>query len=336
MGGWVLLGLVWSLHLCQAAEEEKSDWRGKKVLWVASYHEGYPWEDGIQRGIEEVLKPTGVVLEIVRLDTKRHPDEAHCKKAAANAKEVFDRFAPDIVIASDDNAQRYVVVPFLANTATPVVFCGVNWDASVYGYPLPNVTGIVEIEYVQELVDALRRHAKNEGKRIGLITADAETDRKACTVINKKFFDEKMQLFFVPRMEVFKDTFLRAQEEADILILWNFNGIKDWDVPPEGVNIAQETQEFIRKYTKIPTGSLLQHMSPYVIYTFGRYPEEQGEYAAKTALRILAGTDPASIPLAYNERVELIVNLPLAQAAGILIPPEVLETARIIGLEEAQ
>jgi hypothetical protein len=31
----------------------------------------------------------------------------------------------------------------------PVVFVGVNWDASPYGYPTANVTGSVEVELIE-------------------------------------------------------------------------------------------------------------------------------------------------------------------------------------------
>ena len=33
---------------------------GKRVLCINSYHEGYEWSDGIERGIHSVLDGTGV------------------------------------------------------------------------------------------------------------------------------------------------------------------------------------------------------------------------------------------------------------------------------------
>lgn len=60
-------------------------------------------------------------------------------------------------------------------------------------------------------------------------------------------------------------------------------------------------------------------------------PEEQGHWMAATALRILGGESPADIPLVENRKADLIVNLRLARAAGMVLPVSVLKTATVIG-----
>ena len=62
------------------------------------------------------------------------------------------------MIASDDNAQKYLVVPYLKGTQVPVIFNGVNWDASAYGFPTSNVTGMIEVELPDQLVEIGRAH----------------------------------------------------------------------------------------------------------------------------------------------------------------------------------
>jgi ABC-type uncharacterized transport system substrate-binding protein len=50
-------------------------------------------------------------------------------------------------------------------------------------------------------------------------------------------------------------------------------------------------------------------------------------WAAETALKILNGTPPASIPITRNKEGKLIINAKLAQKMGLEIPYELIETA---------
>lgn len=291
------------------------------VVWVDSYNAGYEWSDGVEAGIRSVLNPAGVRLVVKRLDAKRNPAEAAVRKAAQAALEAIYRIRPGAVIASDDAAQEFLVVPFLKDTPQPVVFCGVNWDAAMYGYPAPNVTGMVEVEAVPEMVAHFTRDAK--GSRIGYISGKTATDLKITETFNAAVFDGRMKTYFAETFEQFKTLFLRAQNETDMLFVRNYAGIAGWDP------VAAEA--FLLNNTRVPTGSHLLHMNRYVVYTMGKVPQEQGEWAAHAALRVLSGGRPGDIPLARNQRARLVVNLKMAKAAGITLPVAVLKTAEIIG-----
>jgi hypothetical protein len=297
--------------------------QGKKVLWVDSYHEGYEWSDGIEKGIRNKFKNSGVELKVFRMDTKRKMEDASKKAAGLAAKAVVDAFKPDAVIASDDNAQTYFVVPFLKNTSVPVTFCGVNWDASMYGYPCANITGMVEVEMAESLVAQLRKHGR--GDRLGYLSGGNETDRKIAATYNQRFFAGQMKEFYAPTFAEYKEQFLRAQSEVDVLIIYNNGGVPDWD--------AAAAETFFRANTKIPTGSPLRWMAPYVAITMGIDPEEQGEYAASAALDIWGGKKPADIPVVENKKTKLVVNLKIAQAGGVVFPASMLRMAEVIGKE---
>ncbi|MBM3298742.1 MAG: hypothetical protein FJY85_02165 [Deltaproteobacteria bacterium] len=142
-----------------AQRQPEQKHKGKIILLVNSYHEGYEWSDGIEKRAREVLDGTGVELRFFRMDTKRNNSVEFGKEAGLKAKAFVDELKPDVVIAADDNVQKYLVVPFLKDTSLPVVFCGVNWDASMYGFPCKNVTGMVEVDMIQELLELLRRYA---------------------------------------------------------------------------------------------------------------------------------------------------------------------------------
>jgi hypothetical protein len=161
-------------------EEAQASYADKKILFVNSYHEGYEWSDGVEAGFQEALADTGIELKFVRLDTKNNPEEAFGKNAGLAAKAEIEAYEPDVVIAVDDNAQKYLVVPYLKDTELPVIFAGVNWDATAYGYPARNVTGMIEVELPAQLVEHLKNYA--EGERLGYLTVDSETERKVAQI----------------------------------------------------------------------------------------------------------------------------------------------------------
>lgn len=306
-----------------SAKDDNSgpDYAGKKVVYVNSYHEGYPWSDGIEAGLHEVFEGKGVELKIIRLDTKNNPDESFGQSAGQKAKAEIEAFQPDVVIASDDNAQKFLVVPFLKGTEMPVIFNGVNWDASAYGFPTSNVTGMVEVELPDQLVDLLKAHA--EGDRIGYITVDTETERTVVETYNQRFFEGQMKPYWVTTQDEFKTAFLAAQQEVDILFMGNNAGSVKWD--------EEEMKQFVLKNATIPTGSINDWMAPYSLLTLAKSAKEQGEWSAQTALSILDGTPVSEIPVAENKKGEMIVNLDLADKLGVVFAPSLLKNALILG-----
>jgi hypothetical protein len=306
------------------AEEADQKWgRPKRILWVDSYDEGYEWSRGLERGLRQALEGTGVMLDIWRMDTRRHKGEPFARQAGVSARDHIERTRPDLVIASDDNVQQYLVVPFLKDTALPVVFCGVEKDPAGYGYPALNVTGMVEVDQVDKLFRQLRRFAR--GDRIGELFGAHGPARTFASRHNERLFDNRMKVYEVRTMAEFKQAVLRARQEVDMLHLRNYVGIEDWD--------AAEAEAFLLAHADLPTGAVNPWMENLVLFTLAKLPEEQGEYAAVAALRILYGTTTAEMPLISNRLARLTVNLRMAKAAGIVLPVSLLRTADIIGRE---
>lgn len=124
----------------------------KKILYVDSYHAAYPWSAGITEGIKNVIdEHDDIELKIIQMDTKRHSDDEFKKTAAQKVKDLIESLQPDVVIASDDNASKYLIVPYYKGSKLPFVFCGVNGDAEVYGFPYRNITGIVEVKLINQI-----------------------------------------------------------------------------------------------------------------------------------------------------------------------------------------
>ncbi len=312
--------LVALSQLTAAIATAATELAGKRILWVDSYHEGNPWNDGIGRGIAATLKDRGVELRILRMDTARHPGEAFAREAAKRAKAAVDDFKPHVVIATDDAAAKYFVVPYLKDGPLPVVFAGINWDASAYGFPTRTITGMLEVDLVRPLVRALREYAR--GDRVAYLSADTQTQAKVVANYNQRFFGGQMQVRLVRSLDEFKRAYVEMQAVADMLITGNYTGIAGWD--------DAAAQAFILDSTRIPTGYVDGYMTPLVLLTMGKLPEEQGEYAADTALKILRGVAPSSIPVAENKKAVLGLNLVLAEKLGIVFSPAMLKNAGIV------
>jgi ABC-type uncharacterized transport system substrate-binding protein len=309
----------------EAESEIQSPYAGKKIVWVDSYHAEYEWSAEIEQGLRDVLDETGVELKIIRMDTKRNDGDAYAQAAALTAKAEIEAFQPDLVIASDDGAQKHLVVPYLKDTDLPVIYCAVNWDASEYGFPASNVTGMIEVDLVVQMVELLKPYA--QGERLAYLSGDTTTDRKVVPIYNERFFNGEMTGVFVQTFDEFKEEYVRLQDETDILYFGNNAGIEGWD--------DEAAEAFILENTKIPTGSRSTWMGPFVLITLAKLGQEQGEWAAQTALNILDGAPIATIPEAENKQGQLILNLHIAEQLDAVFTPSMLRNAEIYGLEEA-
>ena len=301
--------------------------KDKKILFVNSYHEGYPWSDGISKGIGAALDKAGVDWVAVSMDTKRNNNEEYKTAAGLRIKQEAEMFKPDLIIAADDNAAKYAVVPYFKNTSIPVVFCGINWDSSAYGFPCSNVTGMLEVALIPQLLETLEQYAV--GERLGILGADNLSNQKEVANYKKNFGLQFEKEVFVDNLASWKEEYLKMQDTVDILILAPPSFLAD-SSPAE----KKETVDFIKKNTKIPSGCVEDWIMPYSLVGFTKNAEEQGFWAAQTALQILNGTPVADIPVATNTKGDLYLNLDLADRLNITFLPYQLKYATIVETTE--
>lgn len=290
----------------------------KKVLFIDSYHAGYAWSDGEVQGAKSVIGDK-YDFKVIHMDTKRNSSAEAQKKAGDEAKAEIDSWKPDVVITADDNAAKLVIIPFYKDSDIPFVFCGINWDASSYGFPSKNVTGVLEVSVIKPLLDSMQKFAK--GSRVGFIGKDNETDRKEADQL-KKLGVQLTATKFVNTFEEWKTEYVKLQDETDMLIVINNAGISGWD--------DTEAMKFTRENTKIPTGSSHDFIAPFVLIDYAKLAEEQGELAAGIAMNILEGKSPKDLPIVSNKKGQLYVNMAIAKKLGIQFPLEMLKAAKVI------
>ncbi len=296
----------------------QGDYTGKKVLYINSYHLGYGGSDPITEGVNKVLADTGVELRIIYMDTKRNPSEAFIQQAASDAKAILEEFRPDVVIASDDNASKYLIMPYFKDAKLPFVFCGVNWDASVYGFPYTNVTGMIEVALVPEILAHLRKYSN--GDRIGFLAGDRLSERKNLEHYVKRFSIDFEKIYFAKTFSDWKQYFLNLQAEVDMVMMTSHAGITDWD--------DQEARTFVEKNTKIPVGVEHRWEMPFALVGVAKDFEEMGIWSAHAALKILEGVPPAKIPITANRKGHLLFNSRIAEVLDIATIPPLAEVVQ--------
>ena len=290
-----------------------------KVLYINSYHEDFYSAIIQTKVVRDTLQPKGIQLKFVHMDTKRIKKSELRKLEGLKVQKVIESWKPDLVIASDDSASKYVVSKY-KNVNLPFVFMGVNWSGDQYGYPYDNVTGQIEVDLAKELILELTKYAK--GTRVGFISGDTLTDKKTLNFyqnnLGLKF--EKIQL--VNTFNEWKNAYTTLQDEVDVILFLNNAGIKNWN-DVEAAKISKEV-------TKIPSGTTDQSLHPYVLISYAKDVHEFGEYASKTALKILDGTAPSQIPMSKNKRAKVSLNMTLAKKLNIIFPIKLIDMATLV------
>jgi len=288
----------------------------KRCLYINSYHVGYAWSDQIEAAVKAGLSGH-CDLTTFYMDTKRHTSTAFGQQKALEAKALIASLKPDVVIASDDNASKYLIAPYYKNATLPFVFCGINWTAKAYGYPYSNATGMIEVSAIKELLHKSRT-ILGDVKTVAFLAAKGvRTDEKEFQWMRKVYAHEGVEVvpFYAASMDEWEKDYLAAQV-YDVLVLNNHAGIHDWD--------KQRAIAFVRQYTKKLSLTTYDFMADYSILSMTKVAKEQGQWAAKVAIRILQGRSAASIPVVANRQFNLFVNLTILEHSPIQLPEPVL------------
>ncbi|MCK5360481.1 MAG: hypothetical protein KAJ95_07630, partial [Gammaproteobacteria bacterium] len=161
-------------------------------VYVSSYHKGYDWSDGVERGLRAELDGKCELTQF-DMDTKRNKDESYKIKKAREIAIEIKKINPDVIITSDDNAAKYLIVPFFRGGKTPVVFCGINWTVKEYGFPASNVTGMIEVAPVKPMLEWAHRLTQSGSTGV-YIGANTLTEKKDYNFFSKAAADLNIEI----------------------------------------------------------------------------------------------------------------------------------------------
>lgn len=283
----------------------------QRCLFISSYHVGYVWSDGIEASVYQHLQDH-CDLRSVYLDSKRQPQTNSIKAKAAKIHQLVNEWKPDVIIAADDNASKFVIKPYYRDSDIPVIFCGINWSVKEYGYPYSNATGMVEVMPIKSLVKYVRQTVPNA--RNGLfLSAQVITERKDYERYKKVFARKgiKLNAELVTTFSEWTEKY-HSSQSYDFIIVNNNAGIPDWN--------DMKARAVVNGANRRPGFTVYEWMMPYAMIGVTKDPEEQGEWAAKVARSVLNGVQVSTIPIIPNQRWNLWRNDELSNRARLDIP----------------
>ncbi|MDA8138861.1 MAG: ABC transporter substrate binding protein [Desulfobacteraceae bacterium] len=303
-----------------------------KVLVVMSYEEDYPWVKEIRDGLEPALSKAAQI-KYFYMDTKTNwqggPEKA--KEALA----LFESFKPDGVIAADDDAQAMFVVPYLKNrVATPVVFCGVNAQASAYGYPASNVTGLLEREPMKQSLLLLQQLVPSV-KRFGYISKNSPTDKAVELQLSEEKESYPIEYVGSRIIQTLKEARVVSEElksKCDALLYVTMEGLPDENGHP--LTDKEIMPVIAHAFGKPVITNALYRVKYGALSAVVKTGEEHGRMAAELLLSAMRGKPVAKIPITQNRFGQRIINIDVMRSLGIQPKPELIRSALLVRTEQ--
>ena len=276
-------------------------WADHRVLVLHSYHHGLEWSDGVQSGIDDALRQGGDHVELltehldaVRLGLTRHRD-LYAPLFLAQLKAKLAAMPVNAVIVVDNPALDF----FLAHRnelapGVPLVFCGINNYQPEMTAGQALVTGVVEAPSFTETLETAMRLFPRATKLL-VLGEDSVTFRSNQALLEKAL--ERMPS--PPEIQTFISTDIDAIE-ARVAQLG-----PQWLVLPmmrpgdhHGLLPLPEAGARLSNASPVPLLAGWDFMMGHGALG-GKVVSAtaQGQAAGKMALDILAGQDPAAIPV---------------------------------------
>lgn len=276
-----------------------------RILVIQSYDTDYTWTRDIDIGLKRVLDGNlRYKVQWHYMDTKKHPDKSFKERAGKLAIREIETYRPDLIIAVDDDAQKYAVKNYVNYPKINIVFAGINGGVEPYGYDqATNVTGIYERKPLASLRDALSEmrdtNGKPLGKRIifiGDLSDSVIEDGKSIEAQDWTPF-RLVGSMRAGTFQEWKTAVAEASVKADVMVLSNYQNIlrqpggKDF-VPPA------EIMEWTEANSRIPAVGIGGYMvEDGGMFAIGASGFEQGDVIGRMASKILdTGVMAKAIP----------------------------------------
>ncbi len=297
-----------------------------RVLLVHSYHEGYPHADDITLGVRGGLSGEAIELTIFYMDTKRNPAPLSKKKAGRLAIAAAHKIDPDVIITADDNAQDYVAKAFLGKKRPQVVFCGVNADPALYGFPASNATGIVERPHFIQSFEMLQV-IDPKVRTVAIITDDSTTSDQLIKDIKSKDLPLKITAIVQPSTFLqWKQRIQEFQQSADAICIIVYHTVKA-KAGGETIMSPQEVMAWTVENNSKPLFSVASFsVEEGALFGVVNSGHEQGAAAAKMTRLLLKGEKAENIPIAYPKKGAVFLNIKTAEKMGYDIPYHIIQS----------
>lgn len=308
--------------------------RSLRVLIVNSYRTDFPWVIGQNTGFKNFFDKEEIKTDIRTFDMKTvfNDSDEWAMLQSEEADFLIEEFKPDVIYATDDNAQKYVAQKYLDSDIL-IVFSGVNAELKDYGYDnAENVVGMLErlpfvggVRFLNTLIPL---------NKIAVISDTAIPSKNIVEDIMGEVSDLPdigVEVREFEYSEDYYDYILKFQDSLDALVIVNIRGFKD----PGGSLISLD--DFTRwslENSSLPELVLSRSVYLNSFVRFELNSESEGFEAAKLAYRVLiSGENPQEVGFHKSNMGIQGINLKRAEALGIEkedIPSVILVNSEVI------
>ena len=317
-----------------------------RIFVVSSYHREYLWSQDTNKGLcaafrdfkfldndqqvaaytkNDLVETDTVVIRKAWMDTKRKNNK---DEIAATTNAVINEiklFKPDLVFLGDDNATNFIGA-HLYSTAVPVVFWGVDFNPSAYGYldsmahPGHNVTGVYQSGYFKESLDVLKK-LYPDLKTFAILSDGSETGKAKSREIASLAAKGQLPLQLVDQVATnsfteWQDRTRELQDKVDAFFVVNHGSLKGDD--GTSVDSLKAGAWYLSNIKKPEAAPEKQFVQEGALVTVDDSGYKQAYEAGRMADRILhQKKNPADIAVIAPTRGRIIVNRQRAVTLGL-------------------
>lgn len=306
--------------------------RRLRILHVMSFESPWRWTDGQFAGFKEGLGDVDAAYRAFQMDGKRNNTPEAKESVARDARTLIDSWQPDLVYATDDDAQAFVTRHY-ANARPLFVFSGVNKDAAAHGLQgAHNVAGVLEREHFVETARLLQS-LRPDIRRFAVISDGGQYWADVIERIRAGLPQlPAATLAAVDRVRTFEEYQQKIASYpavADAIVYLGIFSFADG----KGKNVRdRDVQRWTVENSLLPDASFWIDRIHYGVLASVTVSErEQGRAAGRLARAILVdGKSPASLPIEPTRKGNPAINLARARQLGISVPSSVLLSSEVV------
>ncbi len=317
-----------------------------RVFVLHSFGEDDLWIQQMDAGILAALAEAGYstedgTLELNEywLNAKYYTSRDYMVNIAAAAQRAIEQFEPDIVIATDDQAVKWVVAKWDDETL-PFVFAGLNTPVDeIRGLSEhTNVTGVMETLFFGRTLDWIH-YVLPDAESIVFLS---DTSRKEETLqqdIEKGLAEHRgrvqashnFQEVGVQTVDTFADwqEHVLQNQDADVLVVVSYLTLVD-----ERGNKMDSTEviSWTVEHSQIPVVAMAEYsVIQGALGGMVVAGDEQGYLAGQLTARVLAGEAPSELDIVVQHRGKLVLNTQAIQRWHINVPISLLQVSTLYG-----
>jgi ABC-type uncharacterized transport system substrate-binding protein len=303
-----------------------------RILHVMSYHSPMGWSDGQFAAFQEVLAPFAVEYRVLRMEANRNRTPGWAEAKGREARDLIASWKPDLVYATDDDAQEHVTRHYV-NHSTPFVVSGVNKAPEAYGIAgAKNIAGVLEPVHIAETVKLLHAIVP-QARRFAVVTDDAPSMIALAAQVKQHVESmpgaQLVALDVVRTFEAYQRAVKGYHGSADAI--WPL-GVHSLTDPRGKVVSREEVMRWTAENSRLPDlGFWSERVEKGTLVAVTVSSREQGLAAGRIARAVLAeGRSPADFGIKPDMRGVPMISLARANKLGLKVKSGVLLSAEVL------